>query len=102
MVLEKVSLVLRGENARLPLLRRHRLVLNTHAPDRYAFALVSSDELHEVVGPRLIELGFQLAAAQHVVIVFHEGGWAPGAREDVEPVAGRRQHLLDEGNAKLV
>src|SRR5512145_2260773 len=50
MILEKISLFLGGENARLPLLRRHRLVLNTHAPDRYAFPLVSFNELYEVVG----------------------------------------------------
>src|SRR5689334_8563655 len=102
MVLEEVAFVLGRVDARLPLLRRHRLVLNTDAPDRNAFALVSSDELHEVVGPRLIELRFQLAAAQHVVVVFHERRRAPRAREDVEPVAGRRDYLLDKGNAEFL
>src|SRR5262245_18557231 len=52
-VLQKISLVLGGKDARLPFLRRHRLVLNTDAPDRYAFALVGTDKLHKVVGPRL-------------------------------------------------
>src|ERR1043165_5699860 len=102
MVLEEVALVLGRVDARLPLLRRHRLVLNTDAPDGYAFALVSPNELDEIVGPRLVELWLQLAAVQHVVVVFHERRRAPRASENVETIARRRDDLLDEGNAELL
>src|SRR5450759_2588552 len=39
-VLQEVSLVFRGVDARLPCLRRHGLVLNADAPDGYSFPLV--------------------------------------------------------------
>src|SRR6185436_1930702 len=74
---------------------------NRETPDRYAFTLVSFDELREVVGPRLIKFGLQLAAAKHVVVVFHERRRAPRACEDVEPTASRRERLFDKRNAKL-
>src|SRR6266403_1259796 len=40
MVFQKVSLLLRGINTRLPFLRRHGFVLNRNTPDRYAFFLI--------------------------------------------------------------
>jgi hypothetical protein len=101
MVLQKIALLFGRENTRLPLLRSHRFILNREAPDRYALALVRFDEPREVVGPRLIKLRLQLAAAKHVVVVFHERGRAPRARKDVEPSAGRGQGLLDKRDAKL-
>src|SRR5215213_7947677 len=89
-VLEEVSLLLGGEDARLPLLRRHRLVLHRDAPDGYALGLISLDELRVVVGPRLIKLGPELPAVEHVPVVLHEGGRAPRAREEREPAARGR------------
>src|SRR5205085_3361209 len=89
-VLQEVPLVLRREDARLPLLSRHRLVLDGDAPDGYALGLIRLDELRVVVGPRLVELRLQLPAVEHVVVLLHEGGRAPGAREERESSAGRR------------
>src|ERR1041385_3508353 len=102
MVLQKISLLLCGENARLPFLCCHRLVLNGDTPDGYAFTLVSLDELHEVVGPRLIKLRFQSPTMKHVVVIFHECRWTPRTAEDVELSARRCYCLFDKWNPKLL
>jgi hypothetical protein len=36
---------------------------------------------------------------QHIVVVFHEGRWAPWTGEDVEFSAGGGQHLLKKWNS---
>src|SRR3712207_9410703 len=70
--------------------------LNGDSPDGYAFALVSLDELRVIVGPRLVELGLELPAAEHVFVVLHEGGRAPRAREERESSARGGDGALDE------
>ena len=100
-VLQEITLLFGGVDTGFPLLRRHRLVLNGDSPDVYAFPLIRLDELRVVVGPRLIKLCLELAAVQHVSVLFHEGGRTPGACEDREPPARRGQRALDERDAEL-
>src|ERR1700752_2547056 len=51
MILEEVSFFLGGVDTRLPLLRRHRFILDRESPDRYPFRLIGPDKLRVVVGP---------------------------------------------------
>src|SRR6185503_18657702 len=101
-VLEKVSFFLGGVNTRLPFLRRHRFVLDREPPDRYSFRLVGPDELRVVVGPRLVKLGFQFAAMQNIVVVFHERRRAPRTGEDVELTLCGCQDFLDKPDSILL
>ena len=39
---------------------------------------------------------------KHVVVVFHECRWTPGAAKDGEFSSGRGQRLFDKGNPKLL
>ena len=39
---------------------------------------------------------------KHIVVVFHERGWTPGAGEDADFAPGRSQRLFDKGNPKLL
>src|SRR3712207_8263051 len=71
--------------------------LNGDSPDGYAFALVSLDELRVIVGPRLVELGLELPAAEHVFVVLHEGGRAPRAREERD----RKSTRLNSSHANI-
>src|SRR5256714_5536622 len=99
-ILEEVPLLLGGVDARLPGLRSHRLVLDRDSPDRNPFVLVSFDEFRVVVRPRLIELGLQLSAVQHVVVRLHECRRTPRAAEKSEPAPCSGDRALDEGNAE--
>src|ERR1044072_5406905 len=101
-ILEKVSFFLGRVNTRFPFLSRHRFILDRESPDRYAFRLVGPYELRVIVGPRLIELGFQFTAVQNVVVVFHERRRAPRAREDIELAFGGGENFLDEWNPILL
>src|ERR1700742_1878880 len=100
MVFSKVPLVFSRVDARLPSLRRHRLVLYGDAPDGHAFALGSLDELRVIVRPSLIKLRPQLPAVQHVFVVFHEGGRTPWACEDSKLAARRRRRAFNERDAE--
>ena len=95
-VLEKIPLVRRLEDARFPRLRRHRLVLDRDAPQRHARPAVLLDELRVVAGPRVSVFGAQVTAVQHVVVVLHERRRAPGTGEELQPVAARGHRPLDE------
>src|SRR5882724_2562638 len=101
-VFQKVSLVLREENTRLPFLRRHGVVLNRNAPDWYAFFLICLNEPGVIVGPGMIKLRLQFATMKHIVVVLHECRWTPGAAKEGEFTSGRGQRLFDKGNPKLL
>ncbi|OPZ76828.1 MAG: hypothetical protein BWY77_01812 [bacterium ADurb.Bin431] len=101
MILDKVALLLIGVDAGLPGLGGHGLVLHRETPHRQALLLVGLDELYIAAGPGLKTLGFEFAAAQHVVVGFHPGRRAPGAGVEGEGTPGRGRGLFDEGKLEL-
>ena len=98
-VFQEITFLLGGVNARFPALRRHGFVLDGHPPYWEPFRFVRLDEFHKVVGPRLVVFRQQRAAAQHVLVGFHEGGRAPRTRVKHQVISNHRRSPLDHRNA---
>src|SRR6185503_3159498 len=91
-----IALLFCGVNTRFPFLCSHRFVLDGDSPNRYSFRLIGLDKPRVVIGPRLVELGLELAAVQDVFVVFHERRRAPGTREEVQLAATGGQYRFDK------
>ena len=100
-ILQEIALLFRGVNARLPGLGGHGLVLDRDSPNGHSFGFVGLDELHIIIGPGLGIAGQQLAAPQHVFVVFHEGGGTPRTGIEHQGSPGGFRGPLDQRNPDL-
>ena len=76
-------------------MRGHGFVLDGYPPNRNSLRLVRFNEFDEVVRPGLLVAWQEFATPQHVVVGFHEGRRAPGARIKNEVIADDGRSSFD-------
>ena len=89
------GLLLGREQARVPRLPRHRLVLHAHAAHAHALVRIRAHVTREQTRPRLVVRAAQMAAAVHHTVALHERRRAPRRGQQLERGV-RGQAALDE------
>ena len=77
----ELSFLFRTEQARIPRLACHRLVLHAHTADAHALASICIHVFRQHLSPCLILRTTQLATPVHAAVGLHERRRAPGACE---------------------
>ena len=96
----ELSFLFRAEQARIPRLACHGLVLHAHAADAHALASIRVHVFRQHFGPYLILRTTQLAAPVHAAVGLHERRRAPGACEQLQ-LRVHRKPALDEREQQL-
>mmetsp|Transcript_51893 Transcript_51893/g.150768 ORF Transcript_51893/g.150768 Transcript_51893/m.150768 type:complete len:320 (+) Transcript_51893:501-1460(+) len=94
----EVALLLRCEEAALPVHRRVRLVLHGQRPQRQTTSLQLLGKLHVVPGPGLPVLRLEVASSHHAAGVLHPRRWTPGASHDLERLPRGSASAVHEGD----